>query len=109
MQRSGTETIRTQIRPSIPKRETTNIKNSQNIKRIYGQPSEQSSEVGDQSQTGRRPDAEYLQLELVASCLLNKHTRRAATDVGREGFSAVAMKLVPNWLQRRRSAYVSKA
>ena len=41
MQRSGTETIRTQIQPSKPKREITNITNSQNIKRKYGQPSEQ--------------------------------------------------------------------
>ena len=109
MQRSGTEAIRTQIQSTKPKRETTNITNSRNTKRTYGQPSEQSSEVGDQSKTGRRPVAEYLQLESVAICLLNMHTRRAATDVGREGFSAVAIKSVPNWLQRGRSAYVSKA
>ena len=41
MQRSGTEAIRTQIQPSKPKREITNITKSQNIKRTYGQPSEQ--------------------------------------------------------------------
>ena len=41
MQRSGTEAIRTQIQPSKPKREITNITNSQNTKRTYGQPSEQ--------------------------------------------------------------------
>ena len=41
MQRSGTEAIRTQIQPSKPKREITNITNSENIKRAYGQPSEQ--------------------------------------------------------------------
>ena len=41
MQRSGTEAIRTQIQPSKPKREITKITNSQNTKRIYGQPSEQ--------------------------------------------------------------------
>ena len=41
MQRSGTEAIRTQIQPSKPKREITNITNSQNTKRIYGQSSEQ--------------------------------------------------------------------
>ena len=41
MQRSGTETIRTQIQPSKPKREITYIANSQNTKRTYGQPSEQ--------------------------------------------------------------------
>ena len=40
MQRSGTEAIRTQIQPSKPKREITNIINSQHTKRIYGQPSE---------------------------------------------------------------------
>ena len=32
MQRSGTEAIRTQIQPSNPKREITNITNSQNTK-----------------------------------------------------------------------------
>ena len=41
MQRSGTEAIRTQIQPSKPKREITNITNSQNTKRTYGQQSEQ--------------------------------------------------------------------
>ena len=41
MQRSGTEAIRTQLKPSKPKREITNITNSQNTKRTYGQPSEQ--------------------------------------------------------------------
>ena len=41
MQRSGTETIRTQIQPSKPKREITNITNVQYRKRTYGQPSEQ--------------------------------------------------------------------
>ena len=40
MQRSGTEAIRTQIQPSKPRREITNITNSQNTKRTYGQPSE---------------------------------------------------------------------
>ena len=39
MQRSGTETIRTQIQPSKPKREITNNTNSQNIKRTHCQPS----------------------------------------------------------------------
>ena len=39
MQRSGTEAIKTQIQPSKPKREITNITNSQNTKRTYGQPS----------------------------------------------------------------------
>ena len=33
MQRSGTEAIRTQLQPSKPKREITNIANSQNAKR----------------------------------------------------------------------------
>ena len=41
MQRSGTETSRTQIQPSKPKREITKITNSKNTKRTYGQPSEQ--------------------------------------------------------------------
>ena len=41
MQRSGTKAIRTQIQPSKPKREITNISNSQNTRRTYGQPSEQ--------------------------------------------------------------------
>ena len=41
MQRSGTEAIITQPQPSKPKREITNITNSQNTKRTYGQPSEQ--------------------------------------------------------------------
>ena len=41
MQRSETEAIRTQIQPSKPKREITNIKNSQNTKRTYDQPSGQ--------------------------------------------------------------------
>ena len=41
MQRSGTEAIRTQMQPSKPKRGITNITNSQNTKRTYGQPSEQ--------------------------------------------------------------------
>ena len=40
MQRSGTETIGTQIQPSKPKREIT-ITSSQNTKRTYCQPSEQ--------------------------------------------------------------------
>ena len=40
MQRLGTEAIRTQIQLSKPKREITNITNSQNTKRAYGQPSE---------------------------------------------------------------------
>ena len=38
MQRSGTEAIRTQLQPSKPKREITNITNSQNRKITYGQP-----------------------------------------------------------------------
>ena len=41
MQRSGTEAIRTQIQPSKPKREITNITNRQNTKRTYGEPSKQ--------------------------------------------------------------------
>ena len=41
MQRSGTEAIRTQLQPSKPKMEISNITNSQNTKRTYGQPSEQ--------------------------------------------------------------------
>ena len=41
MQRSGTEAIRTQLQPSKPKREITNITNSQNTKISYGQLSEQ--------------------------------------------------------------------
>ena len=41
MQRSGAEAIRTQIQSSKLKREITNITNSQNTKRTYGQPSEQ--------------------------------------------------------------------
>ena len=41
MQRPGTEAIRTKIERSKPKREITKIANSQNTKRIYGQPSEQ--------------------------------------------------------------------
>ena len=41
MQRSGTGAIRTQIHSSNPKWKTTNITNSQNTKRIYGQPTEQ--------------------------------------------------------------------
>ena len=40
MQRSRTEAIRTQIKPSNPKREITNITNSQNTKITYGQKSE---------------------------------------------------------------------
>ena len=41
MQRSGTEATRTQLQPSKPKREITNITSSQNTKRTYSQPSEQ--------------------------------------------------------------------
>ena len=41
MQRSWTEATRTQIQPSNPKQKITNITNSQNTKRTYGQPSEQ--------------------------------------------------------------------
>ena len=41
MQRTRTEAIRTQLQPSKPKGEKTNITNSQNTKRTYGQPSEQ--------------------------------------------------------------------
>ena len=37
MQKSGTDEIRTQIQPSKPKRKITNITNSQNTKRTYGQ------------------------------------------------------------------------
>ena len=36
-----TEAIRTQIQPSKPKREITNVTNSQNTERSYCQPSEQ--------------------------------------------------------------------
>ena len=39
MKRAGTKVIRTQIHPSQPKREITNLTNSQNTKRTYGQPS----------------------------------------------------------------------
>ena len=39
MQRSGTEPIKTQIKPSKPKREITNITKSKNTKLTYGQPS----------------------------------------------------------------------
>ena len=35
MQRSGSEAIRTQIQPLKPKREITQITNSQNTKRTY--------------------------------------------------------------------------
>ena len=41
MQRSGNEAIRNQPSPQNPKREITNITNSQNTKRTYSQPSEQ--------------------------------------------------------------------
>ena len=41
MQRSRTEAIRTQIQPSKLKREITNMTNSLNPKKTYGQPSEQ--------------------------------------------------------------------
>ena len=41
MQRSGTEAIRTQIQPSKPKQEITNITYRHNTKRSYGQLSEQ--------------------------------------------------------------------
>ena len=41
MQISGTKAIRTQIQPSKPKRDITNITKSQNTKRTYGQPSKQ--------------------------------------------------------------------
>ena len=41
MQRSGTQAIGTQIQPSKPIREITNITSSQNTKRTYGHPSEQ--------------------------------------------------------------------
>ena len=41
MQRSGTETIRTPIQSSKPKREISKITNSQNKKRTYGLPTEQ--------------------------------------------------------------------
>ena len=41
MQKSETEAIRSKIQPSKPKREITDITNSQNAKRTYGQPSEQ--------------------------------------------------------------------
>ena len=41
MQRSGTEAIKTQIQPSKPKWEITNITKSQNTKRTCGQPNEQ--------------------------------------------------------------------
>ena len=41
MQRSGTEAIRTLLKLSKSKREITDITNSQNTKRTFGQPSEQ--------------------------------------------------------------------
>ena len=40
MQVSGNEEIRIQLQPSKPKREITNITNSENSKKTYGQPSE---------------------------------------------------------------------
>ena len=49
MQRSGTEAIRAQLQPSKPKREITNITNSQ--KRTYGQPSEHLFPKGGHSAT----------------------------------------------------------
>ena len=50
------------------------------------------AEVVDQSPTSRRPAAEYVQPESVASCLLNIHKRRAATDFGRMEVSVVAKR-----------------
>ena len=41
MQRKGNGALRTQLQPSKPKREITDITHSQNTKRTYGQPSEQ--------------------------------------------------------------------
>ena len=41
MQGSETEAIKTQIQPSKPRQEITNITNRQNTKRTYGQPNEQ--------------------------------------------------------------------
>ena len=41
MQRSGIEAIRARIQLSKPKQEISNITNSQNTKRTYGQPIEQ--------------------------------------------------------------------
>ena len=39
MYRLGTEAIKTQLQPSKPKLEITNITNSQNTKKTYDQPS----------------------------------------------------------------------
>ena len=41
---------------------------------------------------GRRPAAEYVQPESIASCLLNMHKRRAATDFDRKEVSVVAKR-----------------
>ena len=46
MQRSGNEAIRTQIQPPKPKREITNITNSQNTKRTYGQDFDSNANPG---------------------------------------------------------------
>ena len=58
MQRSGTEAIRTQRQSSKPKREITNITNSQNTKITYGQPSAQLFPK-------RRPIATETELKII--------------------------------------------
>ena len=46
LQGSGNEAIRTQIQPPKPKREITNITNSQNTKRTYGQDFDSNANPG---------------------------------------------------------------
>ena len=64
MQSPGAAAIRTQIQPSKPKREITNITNSQNTKRTYGQPGEQL--LATQQKTCNRSINDVINIEFLA-------------------------------------------
>ena len=65
MQRSGTEAIRTQIQPSKPKRETTNITNSQNTNLENNRVSSFFRKSGHSNRSYRKVDNNSARLFLV--------------------------------------------
>ena len=69
MHRSGPEANRTQLKPSIPKREITNITNSQYTKRTYGQQSEQLFPkrwpLSNRNRTKNNTSTQLLQLQKI--------------------------------------------
>ena len=90
MQRPGSEAIRTQIQPSNPKRDITNITNSQTTKRTHGQPSEQFFQKGGHSETKRlfyfimthpRPSKRQFRLYMHLSAVFSSRVGAGAAGI----------------------------